>query len=318
MNPKTRIGIVGMGGVGGYFGGLLAERFRGSASVEVVFIPRPATAAIIQEKGLRLILPEGEKVIHADLASSDAARIRPLDVLICTTKSYDLEESLRPLAACITANTLILPLQNGVASTEQIKALFPQAEVLMGCVYIMARRVEPGVVKVVGSGQKLYFGQPGGQNPERLLALQSIFTEAGIDGRLSANIESDVWEKFVFIAALASSTSYFNESIGAVLANAEHKALLVSLMRETRSVGQAKGVRLPENILHKTLERMEALPYEATSSMHSDFQKGGRTEYRTLTEYLCRMGDALGVATPGFDTIAPKLADREGQGPTLR
>src|ERR1700750_3442994 len=116
---KTRIGILGMGGVGAYFGGFLAEYYSGSEEVEIVFIARPSTAAVIREHGLKLITPDFEKIIRPHGVASTAAEAGTLDVLICAVKSYDLAESLLPLQSCITAETLILPLLNGVDAPSQ-------------------------------------------------------------------------------------------------------------------------------------------------------------------------------------------------------
>ena len=103
------IGVLGIGGVGGYFGGLLAAHYADSPEVRVVFIPSPRSVEAIRENGLRLITPEGEKNIHPHSLGAHAEDIGVLNALLCATKSYDLGEALKPLETCITADTLILP-----------------------------------------------------------------------------------------------------------------------------------------------------------------------------------------------------------------
>lgn len=296
------IGILGIGGVGGYFGGRLAAHYHNSDDVRIIFIARPQTAEVLRRDGLRLRTPEGEHTIHPFKVAGNAAETGLLDVLICATKSYDLEAALKPLAGSITPNTLILPLLNGVNAGDTIRGIYPYAAVLDGCVYVNARRLAPGVIDKTGAIEKLYFGSA--HLPEKKLEdLQQILLAASIDSHLSANIETDIWTKFVFTAGMATATSFFDEPIGAVLRNPEHRATLEALVREAYAVAMAKGIRLPADIVALTVQKMEGLPPEGTSSMHRDFQQGGKTEFRSLTKYVADLGDALNTDTPVFDSV---------------
>ena len=125
---KTRIGILGMGGVGGYFGGLLAKAYAKSDSIEIVFIARRETQKTIAQDGLKIILDESEMTVFPSIVSDDSKIIGKLDYLICATKTYDIEESLLSFKTNITKNTIILPLYNGVDAPERQavkKPLFP-------------------------------------------------------------------------------------------------------------------------------------------------------------------------------------------------
>lgn len=304
------IGILGIGGVGGYFGGKLAAHYQHSEAVKVIFIARPETANVIRTQGLKLITPEGERRIYPHRVISGDMEMAPLDVLLCATKSYDLEEALKPLASCITANTLILPLLNGVNAGDTIRSLYPAAQVADGCVYVNAKRISPGVVEKTGAIEKLYLGS-NTLPQEGLEALEQIFLAAGIDSHLSANIETDIWTKAIFTAGMATATSYFDESIGKVLHNPEHRAVLEALVREAYAVAVAKSIQLPEDTVALTIQKMEALPTDGTSSMHRDFMKGGKTEYRSLTKHIADLADLFDIDTPSFDRIIPALAARE-------
>jgi 2-dehydropantoate 2-reductase len=305
-----RIGILGIGGVGGYFGGLLAEKYTGSGNTEIVFIARPPTAKIINEKGLRLITPEAERIIFPDLVSSDSKEIGLLDYLVCTTKSYDLEEGVASIKDCIHANTIVLPLLNGVDAKERISRICPDAIVIDGCVYIVSYIKEAGVIEKTGNIHKLYFGSDTAP-ANRMKELEKIFLDAGIDCILSGNIQTTVWEKFIFISPLASLTSYADLSIGEIRTNDTYNAKLLLLIEELKSIADAKGIRLPENIIDLTLKKIAKLPHEATSSMHRDFKKGGKTEYRSLTAYAADNGKKLNIATPEFDMILEEFKSRE-------
>lgn len=304
-----KIGILGIGGVGGYFGGKLAQHYRQSNKVDIIFIARPQTAAAIKEEGLKIISPDGQQTIRPKLVATSTDEIGELDVLICATKSYDLEAAIVPLRSCITSRTLILPLLNGVDAKDIIHNVYPDAEVLDGCVYVNAKKQSSAVIQKNGLVEKLFFGS---QNLpiSRLEELQQVLREAGVDSVLSPNIESDVWTKFVFTAGMATSTSYFDETIGAVLQHPEHRATLLALIREAHAVATANGIDLPGDIEARAVQTMELLPFDATSSMHRDFQQGGRTEYRSLTRCVADLGDSLGVETPTFDVIVSEFDRR--------
>lgn len=306
MKQKIRIGILGIGAVGGYIGGLLAEKYQASNEIEVIFITKPAQEKVLKENGLKLITLEREVIAFPYLVTSNIAVVGLLDVLIVAVKSYDLEESLRALRDCLSEETMILPLLNGIDAKERIEKLFPHSEVVTGCVYIVSRLLAPDVVNVSSKVHSLYFGSHK-VDTERLAWLYSILVEAGIEAHLSEDIEKVIWEKFIFISSIASLTSYLNMSIGEILASSADSVLLMKLLEEVTAVARAKGVNVAGDIIEQSVDRMEKLPFETTSSMHSDFQKGRKTEYQSLTEYVCLAGQAMNIATPTFNLILRKL-----------
>ncbi|TRW99887.1 ketopantoate reductase family protein [Flavobacterium gawalongense] len=312
---KTRIGILGLGGVGGYFGGLLAKAYTQSEAIEIVFIARGETQKAIVQNGLKIICSasslslgsdESEMIVFPNLVSNDPEEIGKLDYLICATKTYDIESSFLSIKNCITPKTIILPLYNGVDATERIEKLFPENTVLQGCVYIISMIVSPGVIRKIGPYEKLFFGSKTAPI-SKLNELQSIFEKAAIESYLVDTIEETVWEKFIFISALASATSYLNQNIGAILNNAANKAIYISLLNEITSVAFAKGLALPNDIVVQTIVKLEKSPQDATSSMHRDLLAGRNTEVVSLTKYVVDQAVKFGVATPTYQMILEKL-----------
>ena len=306
---KTRIGIIGTGGVGGYFGGLLADKYYNSDTVDIIFIVRPKTEKIIREKGLKLTTPEFEKVIFPIFVSSNPDEIGELDYVICTTKSYQLEESILPLKKCITPETIIIPVLNGVDSKGKIESWFPQNEVLFGCVYLVSRQIEPGVILKTGNMHSFHFGSSTAPI-HKLSKLESILKEASIECYLTETIQKTIWQKYMFISSIASLTCYLNKSIGEIFENKEWTKMLTNLLQEVHSVAIANKIDISENIVEITLQQMKTLPYESTSSMHSDFQKGNLTEFESLTEYVSFLGQKLNVKTSTFDLILTTFKNR--------
>lgn len=313
---KTRIGILGLGGVGGYFGGLLAKANTQSEAIEIVFIARGETQKAIVQNGLKIICSasslslgsdESEMIVFPNLVSNDPEEIGKLDYLICATKTYDIESSFLSIKNCITPKTIILPLYNGVDATERIEKLFPENTVLQGCVYIVSMIVSPGVIRKIGPYEKLFFGSKTAPI-SKLNELQSIFEKAAIESYLVDTIEETVWEKFIFISALASATSYLNQNIGGILNIPANKEVYISLLNEITSVAFAKELALPNDIVAQTIVKLEKSPQDATSSMHRDLLAGRNTEVVSLTKYVVDQAVKFGVATPTYQTILEKLS----------
>lgn len=304
---KTRIGILGLGGVGGYFGGLLAKAYLESDTIEIIFIARGETQKVIEQNGLKIIADATETTVFPSLVSNNPKEIVELDYLLCATKTYDIETSFESVKNCISTNTIILPLYNGVDAMERIQILFPENKVLQGCVYIVSMIESPGIIKKIGPYEKLFFGSKN-TSFSKLNELQSIFEKANIESYLVENIEETVWEKFIFISALASATSYLNENIGGILNNTENKAIYSSLLNEIAAVAVAKGVALPDDIVSQTIVKLEKTPKDATSSMHRDFLAGKNTEVVSLTKYVVDLAIKHGVATPVYQMIEKKLS----------
>jgi 2-dehydropantoate 2-reductase len=303
---KTRIGILGMGGVGGYFGGLLAKAYAESDSVEIIFIARGETQKAIAQNGLKIITDSNEVIVFPNLVSNNPEEIGELHYLICATKTYDIESSFESIKNCITPDTVILPLYNGVDAPERISYLFPDNEVLQGCVYIVSMIESPGIIKKIGHYEKLFFGSKTA-SISKLNQLQFILEKAAIESYLVENIEEVVWEKFIFISALASVTSYLNVNIGGILNNPSHKAIYISLLNEISAVAAAKGLAIPNDIVAQTIVKLEKTPQDATSSMHRDLLAGRNTEVVSLTEYVVNQGLKYGVAIPTYQIVLEKL-----------
>ncbi len=300
-----KIAITGIGGVGGYFGGMLAKKYF-SGPHEIFFIARGENEKIIRENGLKMQTMNGEFTVHPKMVTHDPSKTGAVDLLICCTKGYDLEEAVIQCKPCITYNTVILPLLNGVDATERISKIYPENEVWEGCVYLVSRLAEPGVIMETGNVRKLFFGSDIGQK-EMMHSSEKIFSDAGIDATYSENITETKWEKFLFISPIATLTSFLNKNIASLFADVESEKLLHQLLSEINAVAIANGIILPENITLINIDKMRSLPPETTTSMHSDFKKGGRTELESLTGYVVRLAKSLEVSVPVFNMMYGKL-----------
>jgi 2-dehydropantoate 2-reductase len=310
MQTKKRIAVLGIGGVGGYFGGYLARHYKKSGTIEIIFIARGDNKTILKSKGVYLQTPEENFVAYPKLTSSDPSEIGTVDYLICCTKMYDLEQSIRQYIPCIKNETVLLSLLNGVEGAATIKQICPENEVLDDGAYIISSLVEPGIIKKTSKFAKLFFGikEP---NSNRQAKLAKILIKAGIDVSLSKNIRLLLWEKFFLISTMATLTSILNSSIGAILVDNKNMELLLLLMNELKAVAEANGILFSGDIIHQTLNIMSAMPFEATSSLQRDFQDGKRAEVDALVGYVVRAGEKLKIPTPLYEMMYEKLLSKK-------
>lgn len=300
------IAIAGIGGVGGYIGGMLARHYAASNEVNLHFICRGESEKRIREKGLKLDIKEGVFVVKPHSIDSDASTAGPMDFLLLCTKSYDLKNLVNQLTPFIQPNTIILPLYNGVDSYEKIKDYFPANEVWNGCVYMVARRVEPGYVKESGHNARLLFGLKNG-NRQKLELFETLTRNAGIHSTLSENIEKTVWEKFIFISVMATLTSYYNQNFGDLLANEKTSKHIDLLLNEILQLAAARHIPLDADIKEQTLDKIRALTTAATSSMHADFMAGKPTELHSLTGYVVQQGRLYNLEMPEYRQLYENL-----------
>ncbi len=301
-----KILIAGIGGVGGYFGGLLSKEYESHNDIEISFFARGAHLQEIKDKGLKVVKGGNEFRTRPKLSSNKPNDIGIVNCLIVCTKVYDLEEIIEQLTPCIDNQTIILPLLNGVDSSDRIKSVLPNAQVLNGCAYIISKIKAPGVVENFGNIQTLYFGIDQ-KKPTELVELEKLLITAGIEAIHTDQISKVKWEKYIFISATATATSYFKSSIGEILSDNNKCSLLKELINEVTQIAKAKGVAISVGIQKEVLRKLESLPFETTSSMQRDFMNGNRTEVSSLTEFVVKTGLELNVRTEVYTKMLEKL-----------
>jgi 2-dehydropantoate 2-reductase len=315
--------VIGIGGVGGYVGGSLAALGASDAQLRVHFLARGAHLEAIRRDGLTVIHGDGrtdpridvgmERRIHARPAS---ASDRPgdlglMDAILVCTKFYDLEQAVASLAPCLKAETLLLPLLNGVSAGESMRRWLPGHEILDGCIYIVSRLTGPGMVTVAGDRQRLDIGRVGvpiDQHPgaRRLL---SWMERAGLDVRYHERIDQIAWRKYLFISATATATAFFDAPVGAILSDPERMGVWTQLVGEALAVARAEGVDLPAGIQDEIAGMLRAMPPDSTATLHSDMRQGRpSTELDLFTLEVIRKADRHGLLTPTFDRLHAALA----------
>lgn len=299
--------IVGVGGVGGYFGGLLARRYEGDADIHIHFLSRGENLNTIQSQGIEVQFHDERFITKPSQATDSPDELPIMDYVLLCIKSYDLEITLATLTPCIDDRTVFVPLLNGVDSREKIAAHFPENLVTYGCANVVSRLVAPGRIERYSDFQKIHFGVQGRSDP-RLLTLSQLLKRAEIDVTLTGRIEKAIWSKFIFISTAAAATTYFDTSFDHVVRSSEAYAQLSKLLDEVIALARAKTIDVSPNIKEDTLTMFRNAPPGSTTSMHSDFKKrNGRTELESLIGYVVKEAHRYQVNTPSYQRVYSAL-----------
>lgn len=301
-----RIAVIGIGGVGGYFGGRLARHYAGSRNVEIIFVARGEHLRRIRQNGLRQITVEGNFTAVPALATDRPEDCGRLDLALFCVKGYSLEESARQIRNNVDRGSTVISLLNGVDNVRLLKTILPETRILNGCVYIGAHIVEPGVVRQAGGSCQLFFGPEDG-DLSGLPAIASVLQAADIKAVLTADIRTVVWEKYLFVSPLASATAYLGQPMGAFVEKGANRDFLKGLMQEVAAVGIAQGVAISDEMIRAALAKNSEFPYETKTSLQMDFESGRKIEIDIFTGYIVRKGRQLGIATPLHDRVYAKL-----------
>ena len=305
INEPFRILIAGLGGVGGCFGGRLAKYYENDSRVEICFFARGNHLEKIKQDGI-IVETNSESFIGIPTIASDlSSSFGKVNLIVFCTKTYDLALISSQLEQCITSDTVLLPYMNGVDGYEFLKKNFPKNTVLNGCAYIISMIKSPGVIANIGNIERFYFGNE--NQTDSLVQLERMFQLAGIDAHYSTEINEIVWEKFVFISAIASATSYYSSSSGEILQDDKKRNFLVELIAEVCEVAKLKGIEFQENIEEQTLSKIEKMPFETKTSMSRDFEQGKKTELQSLTKYVLNEGQGFNLPMNAYLEVYTKL-----------
>ena len=306
----SKILMVGIGGVGGYFGGMLARSFHKSEEVSVCFMARGENLKAIKQKGLLVTKGAARFYAYPDIISDNPLDFGKVDYIILCTKSYDFEETLNQVDLCVRDETVFLPLLNGVDSAEKLKAAYPGHLVADGCAHIVSRLAEPGHIRNLGNVQNIFFGVQHTDDP-RLDILNDIFGQAGIDAKLTRDIAARIWEKFIFISATATTTSYYNKTFGEIKQCEACCSNLRQLMDECCTLARHKNIALPRDIKDRVWNRFLSLIPETTTSMHADYLSGRpNTEVQSLTGYVVEEAKKYNFSAPQYQEMYNGLVSR--------
>lgn len=302
-----RIAVFGAGAVGAYFGGRLAQ----TGEHDLHFIARGAHLRAMQERGLRVESLKGDFSLPPLQATDDPAGIGPVDAVLVGVKAWMVSEAAEAMRPLIGAETIVVPLQNGVEAAGQLAAVLGDEHVLGGMCRIFSELVAPGHIRHFGSEPLVVLGEMDNRPSQRAERLRAALERAGVAARVPPDIRTAVWEKLLFVGPVGAMGAVTRAPLGIVRSIPETRALLQQAMEEVVAVARGQGVTLPEDAVADSLIYADNSPAEATSSMQRDIMEGRPSELEAQTGAVTRLGRQAGVPTPLHDTVYASLLPME-------
>ncbi|MFI3322321.1 MAG: 2-dehydropantoate 2-reductase [Rikenellaceae bacterium] len=305
----VNIGIIGVGGVGGYLGSHLTSYYEGSSDVRISLFARGTTARVLNRDGLTL------KTNTKTTISRPFAIYQPEDepqdkmdyVFVCV-KSYSIVSVIELIRKIANSNATIIPFQNGVDGHAMLKELLPELNVINGCVYVMSRIESPAVIVESGIPKKtrFYYGSDSGEM-DNLRHLESILKPSFDHIHLVDDIAIKVWTKFSRISTLSTIQTYYGITCGEIVANQTIMNQYIDLLKEFIAVALSEGYKLADDLLQESLDYVKITPFGMTTSMQRDFSEGKKSELEGQTGYIVRIAEKNGIAAPLYSMMYMEL-----------
>lgn len=290
---SMKIAIIGTGGVGGYFGGRLAQ-----AGFDVTFLARGKQLEALKQNGLILKSLLGDFHLKTVKATGEIRQIGRSDLVILAVKAWQIKEIAEDLKFLIHPTTALLPLQNGVVAAEELAEVIDKKHIIGGLCRIISKIETPGVIHHFGvASPKITFGERDNSNSERLQILKSIFDKAGIASEISPDIEAELWKKFLMIC-VSGLLAVTRTTYGELREMKETRQLMFELFTEIYTLSQKKKIRIEPDFVDKTMKLIDKLPYDSTSSLTRDVWEGKPSEIEYQNGTVVRLGLEHNVETP--------------------
>jgi 2-dehydropantoate 2-reductase len=297
-----RIAVIGAGGTGGYFGGLLAR-----AGHDVTFVARGAHLDAIRARGLAVNSRLAGNFTVRAAATDDIRSIGPMDLVLVCVKTYSMDAVLPLLPVLVGPATMIASMQNGIDNEDRIAAVTGPESVLGMVAQVSSFVQAPGVVGQTGGPGRLVLGELAGGESARTAALLKTFQDAGITAEVRPDIRLALWEKFIFICGVSGVTALTRLPMGVILADRETASLMRATLDEAAAVAQAEGMAIAPRFAEQAVALMGKLEPWFRGSMAQDLLEGRRLELETLNGTVVRLGRAREVAVPVNWTIYAAL-----------
>jgi len=287
-----KIGIIGTGGVGGYFGGRLAL-----AGFDVTFVSRGANLEALQKNGLTVKSILGDFKIDMVNATKKTEDLKHMDLILVCVKAWQVKEIAEKLKNVISEHTLIIPIQNGVSAAEELIEQLGESNVIGGLCFIISKLESPAVINHFGIEPAIVFGELNNSITPRVEKIKEIFDTAGINSKISEDINSDLWKKFITIC-VSGLLAVTKTTYGELRELKQTRKMMVDLIKEIYRLSQKAGVNIKQDFVNKTVALIDTYPHNSTSSLTRDVWDGKPSEIDYQNGTVVKLGNKYGIETP--------------------
>jgi 2-dehydropantoate 2-reductase len=281
--------ILGAGGIGGYFGGRLAQ-----AGADVTFLVRPRRSEQLQRDGLVVESPLGD--IRMPVKTVVAGELAPgYDIVVLSCKAYDLDSSMDAIEPAMDGRCAVLPQLNGIAHLERLDARFGKAQVMGGVAQINVTLKRDGTVSHMDKLARFVFGERDRQVSTRAQGLADAFAKTQTDWKLSPDIEQDMWEKVAFLSALAATTCLFRGNVREIMAAPGGKEAMERVIAANIEIARKEGHPPRQAAIDFARDRLTDPEGLWSASMLRDLEGGGQVEADHIVGYMLEKARRHGI-----------------------
>jgi 2-dehydropantoate 2-reductase len=281
--PDLKILVLGAGGIGGYFGGRLAE-----SGADVTFLVREGRRKSLIEDGLRIESSFGNATLAVKTVM--AAQVEPVyDAILLVCKAYNLETAIDAVAAAMTPTSFVLPLLNGIAHIDSLNRRFGENRVLGGIAKIQAALTPDGAIRQFNDWRTITFGEQSGAMSDRVERLAALYAEAkGIEALAVADIQQRMWEKLVHLATAATMTCLMRASVGEIVRTPDGRDIFLDQLRVSAAIAAANGHRPSDAFMQGWEQTFSQRDSTYSTSMLRDTERRGRTEVEHVLGFMLK------------------------------
>ena len=307
-----RIAVVGVGGVGGYFGGRLAQ-----AGEEVVFLARGEHLHALRVHGLHVESIKGDATISPVQATDDPAAVGIVDVVVLGVKAWQVREAVQAICPLLGPETCVVTLQNGVEAPGHVAEVLGAQHVLGGLCGLIAFIVAPGHIRHAGAEPFVRLGELDNRASPRIERLRQAFVRAGVQVDIPLDIHAALWMKLLFITPWSGMGAVTRAPVGVWRSLPETRVMVTQCLQEIAAVARVQAIALPEDAVEHTWALYETLPPGGTASLQRDVLAGRPSELEAQIGVVVRLGREAAIPTPThtflYSSLLPLEARARGQ-----
>jgi 2-dehydropantoate 2-reductase len=284
-----KILVLGAGGIGGYFGGRLAE-----AGADVTFLVRPRRREVIEREGLVIESPKGN--LKMPVKTVIAEELKPgYDAVLFTCKAYDLDSAMAAVAPAMKGEAVLIPMLNGIAHLERLDARFGAKSVMGGTCQINVMLRPDGSILHADPLQRIIFGERDRTKSPRAQAFAADLAKTKIDWVLSDDIDLEMWEKVVFLSALAATTCLFRANVREIMAAPGGREAMQRALKANTEIATREGHTPRPRAIERASERLLDPEGNWSASMLRDMEGGGSVESDHIVGFMLNLARKHGI-----------------------
>lgn len=297
-----KILVLGAGGLGGYYGGRLAQ-----VGADVTFLVHKRRQEILAANGLRIRSKFGDYDGPVKTVLEGEVGGKQWDIVILSCKAYDLESAIEAIRPAVGEHTAVLPLLNGMRHLERLNAVFGKQRVLGGLAKIVSMVDAEGIVQHLNDWCYITFGEQDGTMSDRVTRLQALFPKDSVKAAAVPDIQQKMWEKFVHLATVAGVASLMRASVGEIASTPGGTELLIRFLESNAAVAKAEGYTIPESFLQEYRKLFHDKQLKYVPSLLRDVERHNRCEGDHILGHMLALVKKHGMEASLYELINMNL-----------